>query len=102
MVGLHAWPSPFSGDGVLHIAFAAPGVEGSGVPPDLDLGLFDVLGRRVATLATGSAKREGDAVHLEWDSGAVRTGNIVPGIYFLRASAPSVGLRIEGKVAIMR
>jgi hypothetical protein len=96
ITGLKAWPSPLTRGATLTVAFAAP-VGAAGTPvSDLDVGVFDVHGRRVATLAHGQlALPAGGAHRLSW------TGGAAPGIYFVRVSAPSAGLRLERKVVVM-
>jgi len=98
-LGLTAWPSPFSGNGVLHVAFGLP--DGA-LPPDLELGLFDVLGRRVATIPTDLSVGRDGVAHLAWEGAEVRRGDVAPGVYFLRALAPSVGMRTECKLVVTR
>jgi hypothetical protein len=97
--GLAAWPSPFTGNGALHVAFGLP--DGS-LPPDLELGLFDVLGRRVAVIPTDLAVGRDGVARLAWDANALRRGDVAPGVYFLRALAPSVGMRAECKLVVTR
>jgi hypothetical protein len=69
-----------------------------GVPAtDLEVGVFDVRGRRVAKLARGP-RPPGEPV--VWDPRT--SGGVSPGIYFVRASAPSAGWRDEAKVVVLR
>ena len=55
-------------------------------------------GRRVATLARGFVRAESDVIRLEWRPAG--GGVVKPGLYFVRASAPSAGLRVERKVVV--
>ncbi len=98
-VGLHVWPSPFNGTGSMHLALALANGE---VPYDLDLGLFDVTGRQVLTIPTDLSVGRDGVGHIVWDGGEVRRGQIAPGVYFLRASAPSIGMLIQRKLVVMR
>jgi hypothetical protein len=97
--GLAAWPSPFSGNSALQVAFGLP--EGS-LPPDLELGLFDVLGRRVAVIPTDLAIGRDGVARLAWGADELRRGDVAPGVYFLQALAPSVGMRAECKLVVTR
>jgi len=97
--GLAAWPSPFSGNGALQVAFGLP--DGS-LPPDLELGLFDVLGRRVAVIPTDLAIGRDGVARLAWGADELRRGDVAPGVYFLQALAPSVGMRAECKLVVTR
>ncbi len=98
-LGLAVWPSPFSGNGVLRVAFGLP--DGA-LPPDLELGLFDVLGRRVATIPSDLSVGRDGVAHLAWDGAEIRRGDVAPGVYFLQALAPSVGMRTECKLVVTR
>jgi len=86
VTGLHAWPSPLPARGELQIQCAMPPAT------DLDMGLFDIAGRRVATLASS-----GGPVSLSWHPPA----SVGAGVYFLRASAPSVKLKLEMRVVLV-
>jgi hypothetical protein len=99
LAGLRAWPSPVSSRGVVTVAFAAPSAAPGVAATDLDVGVFDVGGRRVATLASGYVRPEAGIVRLEWR--ASDRGGARPGLYFVRATAPSARLRLERKVVVM-
>lgn len=64
---------------------------------DLDVGLFDLSGRRVATLARGPRAAADGAITLRWDARGVG-----PGIYFVRAGAATAGWSDERKVLVIR
>jgi hypothetical protein len=86
--------------GDLAVAFAAP-LGALGLPvSDLDVGIYSVLGRRVATLARGQVRAEDGVVRLSWRVGA--GDRVAPGIYFVRAVAPSAGFILERKVVVGR
>jgi hypothetical protein len=98
--GIRAWPSPVAIGGDLAVAFAAP-LGALGLPvSDLDVGIYSVLGRRVATLARGQVRAEDGVVRLSWRVGA--GDRVAPGIYFVRAVAPSAGFILERKVVVGR
>ena len=92
--GLRIWPSPLRPGAVLHVALGAPAASAS----DLDLAVFDLAGRRIATLAAGTAGTSGGIVQLEWKPPA----RLATGLYALRATAPSAGLRTERRFAVVR
>jgi hypothetical protein len=101
VTGMLAFPSPAPRNGVVSVAFAAPMAAPGVAATDLDVGVFDVGGRRVATLAGGYVRPVVGLVQLEWrpaDRGG-RAAN--PGVYFIRALAPSAGFRLERKVVVM-
>ena len=97
LAALRAWPSPASGRGVMTVAFGAPWVAPGIAATDLDVGVFDIAGRRVATLASGYVRPKAGLVRLEWRPGSQAAH---PGLYFVRAVAPSAGLRMERKVVM--
>jgi len=98
--GLRISPSPVSARGSTTIAFAAPQAAPGIAATDLDVGVFDIGGRRVANLAHGYTKPEAGALKLTWNP-AGRGSPVAPGIYFVRATAPSAGLRLERKVVVL-
>jgi len=81
------------------VGFGLP--EGS-LPPDLELGLFDVLGRRMATIPTDLALGRDGVARLAWGAEELRRGDVAPGVYFLRAFAPSIGMQAECKLVVTR
>ncbi len=98
--GLSVWPSPLAARTALHVVFVAPLVAPGVTATDLDVGLFDVHGRRIATLARGYVAPAGGAIALTWD--AREAGASVPaGLYFVRALAPSARFRAERKLVIV-
>ncbi len=102
IVGLHVWPSPLRNGSPLNVAFVAP-LAGSGyLATDLDVGLFDIHGRRVATLAHGPVAPRTGVVSLTWSFAAKGGDGLAPGIYFVRAAAPSAGYQDERKVVVIQ
>jgi hypothetical protein len=101
LAALRAWPSPVARHGTVSVSFGAPLVAPGVVATDLDVGVFDVVGRRVATLANGYAQPKAGLVKLAWPV-TDRGGNTIhPGLYFVRAVSPSAGMRMERKVVVM-
>ncbi len=70
-------PNPARGPVRITLAMARPG--------RVDVGVFDVLGRRVATIADGV--RPSGAYTLTWDGRDARGGLAAPGAYLVRAHA---------------
>ncbi len=95
---LRAWPQPARGGGVT-IELAAPQDADGRTPADFALELFDVTGRRVATLARGSLATEVGRLRVEW--GGRFGGRDAPsGIYFLRAHSPSAGWERRRRILV--
>jgi len=79
--GLMAYPIPYR-DGELTIAFATGSVGGA--PLNTEVAIFDVLGRKVRTVANG---RYADAVgRATWDGRDERGERVASGVYFIRAT----------------
>jgi flagellar hook assembly protein FlgD len=70
-------PNPAREESRLTLAMPAAG--------HVDAAVFDVLGRRVRTLASGA--REGGAHELRWDGRDESGRRAAPGAYFVRAVA---------------
>ncbi len=87
MVGLNLWPTPVSKDGTLNMAFAVPTVNGREAT-DLDVGLYNITGRRVATLARGPVDATGGVATITWAMGSGSSGP-EPCARDLLACAPS-------------
>jgi hypothetical protein len=98
LVGIQVIPSPVSGHGQTRIRFAAPMAAPGLAATDLDVGVFDVTGRRVATLARGAAEAKAGTVSLEWRPSS---HGAHPGLYFVRLHAPSARVRVERKVVVI-
>ncbi len=97
VTGLQAWPSPLPAGGELQVRFAVPAAAGFPAT-DLDVGLFDLAGRRVATLAHGPRASSSGVVSLRWSP----RGSVGAGIYFLRVLAPSANVRLQKRVVVIR
>jgi len=81
-VTLAAWPMPYT-NGKMNITFA---VVGDGVPGSharANVGVYNVAGRLVRTVATGTYPA---GVHdVSWNGKDERGRMVAPGVYFLRA-----------------
>lgn len=73
-LALKAWPNPAAASAVLEVAVPQPG--------DLEVAVFDAVGRRVAVLHDGPASM--GTLRLEVDTSA-----LPPGVYVMRASSRS-------------
>jgi hypothetical protein len=100
--GLRLVPVPYRGAGVLRVAFEAP-VDADGMSAaDLSVRLYDAAGRQVAVLAAGPLEARARIVEFEWDGRRADGARTAPGVYFLRALAPSAGLRLTQRLVIVR
>ncbi|MEZ4652610.1 MAG: FlgD immunoglobulin-like domain containing protein [Candidatus Eisenbacteria bacterium] len=80
---LSAGPLPYSG-GDLNVRFAALALPGS--TEQLQLGVYDPAGRRVALLADGAY--ESGSYQLTWDGRSGAGHRLASGVYFLRLTSP--------------
>lgn len=87
-VELHAAPNPTRGASTLSFELVEPG--------DVDLTIFDVRGRRVRALVSGSL---GAGIHhASWDARDGQGGLVAPGVYYARVD---VGGRITGEKLVV-
>jgi hypothetical protein len=99
--GLRIGPSPIQIGDELAVAFGVP-LGSLGLPAsDVDVALYDVKGRRVATLGQGQLGGEAGQIELRWRVNGERA-RLAPGVYFVRASAPSAKFAAERKLVITR
>jgi hypothetical protein len=99
--GLRIGPSPIQIGDELAVAFGVP-LGSLGLPAsDLDVALYDVKGRRVATLGQGQMGGNAGLIELRWRVNSERA-RLAPGVYFVRASAPSAKFAAERKLVITR
>ncbi len=99
--GLVVWPVPAHGGEPVRLAFVAPTDAAGRAPADLDVTIYDITGRRVATLAAGPLATVVGRVSLAWD-GRMHGGHAAAGIYFVRVEAPSARFRAERRVVLAR
>jgi hypothetical protein len=87
---MRAWPTPLGG-GALSIECAVPFDAAGRAPQDLALEIFDVSGRRIASLAGGGAATDLGLLRATWDRRDASGRPVRAGVYLLRLSVPSVG-----------
>jgi len=85
------YPNPFTG--TMRMAFA---VEGAG--ERVDIGVFDLAGRRVQTLASGYLS--GGTHQLSWDGTDIRGQRVGVGVYFVRGTIGD--RRVDARVLYVR
>ena len=98
--GLSVWPTPAARGGLVHVAFISPARTEGPVPEDLDLGVFDVSGRRVARIAVGAGALDHGMVTVAWDGRSAAGAPAERGVYFVRVTAPSAGIRLERRIVV--
>ena len=91
---LNAWPLPYRG-GDLNISFPA---SLGGVPIAVEVVIYDVQGRRVRTIASGTYSSGVQVT--TWDGRNALGKPVVTGVYFLKST--SVGLELTQKIVIIR
>jgi hypothetical protein len=82
---LAAAPSVFHGNSSIRYTLPTAG--------KVELGIFDATGRKVRTLASGSA--HSGSHHATWDGRDDRAQSVTPGIYFCRLSGPEVSQQVK-------
>lgn len=100
--GISAWPIPLPEGGSLTFALALPAAPGGYTPADLSVGVYDVQGRRVADLLGGATPTDLGVVTWRWDVTSPRRSPLAPGMYFVRASVPSLRFHAERKIVVVR
>jgi flagellar hook capping protein FlgD len=78
MLALSA-PRPNPSRGIVHFALARP------FPGRVDVGIYDVVGRRLRSLANGST--QSGTVEFQWNGEDDRGRRVGPGIFFVRAAS---------------
>jgi hypothetical protein len=98
--GLSVWPLPAVSGQAVHIAFVIPSQVASAPPADLRVEVYDVAGRRIGLVPAASAPAEHGLVTVTWD-GKIEGGSAaLPGVYMLRAEAPSIGLYSVRRIVV--
>jgi hypothetical protein len=100
--GIYLRPSPLSAGGVLRVRLVLPEENRTEVTATLDLGVYDLQGRRITTLLHGGTVTHGGAIEAVWNPRAARGRSIASGVYYIRASGPSLRRRMEQKIVIAR
>lgn len=93
-------PLSAASGGKVQIAFLSPALAAGRVPGDFSVGVFDVSGRRVAQVAAGSVPAERALITVAWDGKEAGGAAASPGVYFVRATAPSVGFHTARCVVV--
>lgn len=93
-------PLPAASGGKVQIAFLSPALAAGGAPGDFSVGVFDVSGRRVAQVAAGAVLAERALITVAWDGKEAGGAAASPGVYFVRATAPSVGFHTARCVVV--
>ena len=93
---VRVWPAPGASSAATHIAFAAA----HGVPSDLEIGVFDVTGRRIASPSHDRASVFGGVAGVVWDGRDASGRTVGPGVYFVRVRAASTGLAGEARIIV--
>jgi hypothetical protein len=98
--GLSVWPLPAVSGQAVHIAFDLPSQVASAPPADLRVEVYDVGGRRVALVPAASAPAAHGLITVTWN-GRIEGGNAAsPGVYMMRAEAPSIGLHNLRRIVV--
>jgi len=99
--GLAVWPSPWRAAAPLAIEFDLPPEVVSGSSSaDLEIGLHDLMGRRVATIAHGVLPATLGRVSLGWDGSGVEGGRLRPGVYHVVVRSGSRGILFRKRVVL--
>jgi hypothetical protein len=99
-VAMRAWPQPAGESGQVRLAFVAPRVGGA-LAGDLAVEVFDARGRWIQTLARGRPETRAGVLELAWDGRTHRGERAGPGLYFVRARAPSAGFELTRRVVML-
>ena len=98
--GLSIWPLPATAGAGVQIGFLSPARLAGKLPADLKVSVYDLGGRRVAEIGTGAQPVEHAMITVTWDGKDSDGAVTVPGVYFVRASAPSVGFQTGRRIVV--
>lgn len=98
--GLSIWPLPSTTGGGVKIAFRSPARAAGSLPADLAVSVYDLVGRRVAAIAASPQALDHALVTVAWDGRDIDGAVTGPGVYFVRATAPSIGFQTERRIII--
>jgi hypothetical protein len=93
---MRIWPNPARPGEALRVSITAPPAE-AGLPGDLDVGVYDLAGRRIASLGNGSVDAHG-VLWFEWTTPSRETA---AGLYVVRAASARSGFSRVSKLAIL-
>jgi FG-GAP repeat protein len=100
--GIRAWPVPSGEWEPVELAMEPPLEADGRVARDFVVRVYGVDGRQVRFLASGNQPTVVGEVRLSWDRRTDRGGEARPGVYFVRAEAPSRGWRFDRRVVLIR
>jgi hypothetical protein len=94
------WPSPLPPGDALHLRLPGLwGASGESAPNDLEVTLFDVTGRKIASLGSG-IETGGAGGEMTWGGRDAAGKQPPPGVYFLRVRAPSARIAFDRTVVL--
>ena len=98
--GLSVWPLPALSGQAVHIAFVLPSQVASAPPGDLRVEVYDIGGRRIGVVPAAPASADHGMVTVTWN-GRIEGGNAAsPGVYMMRAVAPSIGFHSVRRLVV--
>ena len=71
-------------------------------PADLEVRLFDAAGREAVTLARGAMATRTGVVRIDWDGRRADGSRAAPGVYFVRAVAPSAAFQLTRRLVVLQ
>jgi hypothetical protein len=98
--GVSVWPLPAPSGTRVEISFLSPSHLTNQVPADLTVGIYDLAGRRVSQMAAGATPAEHGMVNVAWNGRQADGGAVAAGVYFVRATAPSVSFHTERRIVV--
>ncbi len=99
--GLRLVPSPVRVGSPLRVTFMAPGALASEGRNEVDLGVYDLRGRRIADLELPAAAVQGGSISGIWQ-GRDRAGRpVAAGVYIVRAAIPTRGFAVSRKFVVV-
>ena len=101
--GMRLWPSPARAGEAIHLVIATP-FGPALLQAGLDMAVFDVSGRRVATVPTREPQGGNGQIELAWDGRDNSGQPVSSGIYFVsvRATAGPVSFRADQRLVVTR
>ena len=97
--GLSVWPMPAKPGQDIHIAFVLP-YRAAGAAPDLRVEVYDIGGRRLQNIPAARPESGPGLVTVTWNGHEKGGAKVPPGVYVVRAAAPSIGYRSERRLVI--
>lgn len=102
--GLRISPTPARIGRPIQFLLTAPGVSADILGRDLDVGVFDLRGRRVATLDPKEATAGASSLVFHWDGRSEEGRPLASGVYFVRAhgAGPVVRINAQQRLVMVR